>query len=87
MAFAQGREKTGGRKAGARNKVNVFDQDTIDKAKSVIAEQVANGDLESAKLVLSYSLSKPSSHNVGIVAELEDVRAKSIIDNFNQSIL
>lgn len=75
MAFEQGREKTGGRRAGTRNKVNMFDQSTIDQAKAVIAAQVASGDVEAAKLVLSYSLSKPAAYSVGIAAELEAIKS------------
>lgn len=84
MAFEQGRAKTGGRQTGTRNKVNMFDQDTIDKAKQVIAEQVASGDVEAAKLVLNYSLSKPNSHNVGILSELEEVKTERAINNINE---
>jgi len=84
MAFEKGRTKTGGRQAGSRNKVNMFDQETIDMAKQVIAEQVASGNTEAAKLVLSYSLSKPSSHNVGIASELEEVKTERAINNINE---
>jgi muconolactone delta-isomerase len=37
MAFEQGRAKTDGRTAGTRNKVNMFDQDTIDKTKQLLS--------------------------------------------------
>jgi hypothetical protein len=84
MAFERGRTKTGGRTTGTRNKVNMFDQDTIDKARQVISEQVTSGDIEAAKLVLSYSLSKPSSHNVGILSELEEVKTERELNNINE---
>ena len=49
MAFEKGRNKTGGRQIGTRNKVNMFNQETIDQAKAVIAQQVAQGDIEASK--------------------------------------
>lgn len=79
MTFEKGRAKTGGRKAGTRNKVNMFNQETIEQAKTVIAEQVEKGDIEASKLVLQYSLSKPAAHQVGIVSELEQVEIESKI--------
>jgi hypothetical protein len=79
MGFEQGREKTGGRKLGVRNKVNLFEQSTIEQAKAVIAELVAKGDIEACKLVLSYSLSKPTTHHVGIVAEHTQVKNAMLI--------
>ena len=51
MGFETGRAKTGGRKKGTRNKVNMFDQETIEQAKAVIAAQVAQGDIEASNLV------------------------------------
>lgn len=83
MAFEKGRTKTGGRQAGSRNKINVFDQDIIEQAKQVIAEQVAKGDVAAAKLVLSYSLSKPSSYDVGLRAELDDIKVGKAIERMN----
>ena len=80
MGFKKGRVKTGGRTKGTRNKVNMFNQETIEQAKAVIAEQVAQGDIEASKLVLSYSLSKPVSHQVGIVAELEQAQTQSALN-------
>lgn len=84
MAFEKGRAKTGGRQTGARNKVNIFNQDTIEQAKAVIASQVALGDIEASKLVLSYSLSKPAMYQVGIVAELEQLKSESEINRIIQ---
>ena len=84
VAFEKGREKTGGRKAGTRNKVNLFNQETIEEAKAVIAGQVAKGDIEAAKLVLSYSLSKPVTHKTGVMAELEQAQARRAINNINK---
>ena len=85
MAFEKGRAKTGGRKAGTRNKVNTFNQDTIEQAKAVIAKQVAQGDIEASKLVLQYSLSKPAAHQVGIAAELEQVKSESKIKQITRN--
>jgi hypothetical protein len=82
--FEPGRAKTGGRKAGTRNKVNMFDSDTIERAKAVIAEQVAKGDVEASKLVLSYSMSKPGTYQVGIAAELEQLKSESEIKRITQ---
>jgi AmiR/NasT family two-component response regulator len=79
MAFKEGRAKTGGRQIGTRNKVNLFNQETVERAKAVIAEQVALGDVEACKLVLSYSMSKAASHKVGTIAELEAVKNESEI--------
>ena len=79
MGFEKGRAKTGGRKAGTRNKVNMFNQETIEQAKVVIAEQVAKGDIEACKLVLSYSLSKPKNHDVGVVATHTQVKNAMLI--------
>lgn len=71
---------------------NVFNQDTIEKAKAVIAEQVAKGDINAAKLVISYSLSKPAPHQVGIAAdyeraqkalEIKQIEQRSKMDIFN----
>jgi hypothetical protein len=73
MAFEKGKAKTGGRKAGSRNKINMFDLETIEAAKQVIANQVQAGDFEAAKLVLNYSLAKPSPYEIGIKAELSDL--------------
>jgi hypothetical protein len=73
MAFEKGKAKTGGRQAGTRNKINMFDQETIEAAKQVIADQVEAGDMEAAKLVLNYSMAKPSSYEVGIKADLSDL--------------
>jgi hypothetical protein len=73
MAFAPGKEKTGGRKPGTRNKINMFNQETIEAAKKVIADQVLAGDFEAAKLVLNYSLAKPGAYEVGIKGELSDL--------------
>ena len=84
MAFEKGRTKTGGRKAGTRNKVNMFNQETIEQAKAVIAEQVKKGDIEACKLVLQYSLSKPAAHQVGIASELEEVKNASAIKRIKQ---
>jgi hypothetical protein len=84
MAFETGRAKTGGRTKGTRNKVNMFDNDTIEQAKAVITDLVKSGDVEASKLVLSYSLSKPSSHQVGIAAELEQLKSESEITRINQ---
>jgi hypothetical protein len=84
MAFEKGRPKTGGRQAGTRNNINMFGQNTIDAAKAVIAKQVAKGDIEASKLVLSYSLSKPVTHQVGIAAELEQVKSVSTIKDINR---
>jgi hypothetical protein len=79
MAFEKGRPKTGGRQAGTRNNINMFGQDTIVAAKAVIAKEVGKGNVEASKLVLSYSLSKPVTHQVGIAAELEQVQSASTI--------
>ena len=84
MAFKQGREKTGGRTKGTRNKANVFNQDTIEQAKTVISNLVAGGDVEASKLVLNYSLSKPANHQVGILAELEQVKCDREIKLINK---
>ena len=81
MGFEKGRKKTGGRRPGTRNKVNMFNQETIEQAKAVIAEQVANGDIEASKWVLSYSLSKPAPHLVGIAAENEEVKNAVLIED------
>jgi hypothetical protein len=81
MGFVNKREKTGGRQLGTRNKVNLFEQSTIDQAKEVIAEKVAQGDIECSKLVLQYSLSKPASHLVGVAAENEEVKNAVLVED------
>jgi regulatory protein YycH of two-component signal transduction system YycFG len=85
MAFEKGRTKTGGREAGTGNKVNMFNQETIEKSMEVIAAQVALGDIEASKLVLGYSLSKPATHQVGIVAELEKMKSESEIKKITRN--
>jgi len=84
MGFEKGREKTGGRQLGTRNKVNLFEQSTIEQAKAVIAEHVAKGDLEACKLVLSFSLSKPASHLVGIAAENEELNQAVLFEDITR---
>ena len=84
MAFESGRQKSGGRSKGTRNRVNLFNQDTIDKAKALIAKQVEQGDIEAAKLVIAYSLSKPATHAVGILADLEQVKTESEINRIEE---
>lgn len=86
MAFKKGRTKTGGREAGTGNKVNMFNQETIEQAKAVIAAQVALGDIEASKLVLSYSLSKPATHQVGILSALEEIKNESIMKKMKRDI-
>jgi len=84
MGFEKGREKTGGRQLGTRNKVNLFEQSTIEQAKAVIAEHVAKGDLEACKSVLSCSLSKPAAHLVGIAAENEELNQAVLFEDITR---
>ena len=83
--FETGKAKTGGRTKGTRNKVNMFNQDTIDTAKALIASQVAQGDVDCAKLVIAYSLSKPALHQTGIASELEQVKTETEINRINKN--
>ncbi|MFT7056357.1 MAG: hypothetical protein ACJAR3_001991 [Roseivirga sp.] len=85
MAFKKGRTKTGGRGSGTGNKVNMFNQETTEQAMEVIAAQVRQGDVEASKLVLQYSLSKPATHQVGIVAELEKMKSESEIKKITRN--
>ena len=75
------REKTGGRQKGSRNKANLFNSETVEQAKLNIMELVQEGDIEASKLVISYSLAKPTQRTTGKQFELEELIASNEIED------